>query len=53
MQNKSNKKVLMGAQENKFQISFGEIWSFWSFFSRAPMTTFSLELFYITYYINL
>ena len=34
------------------QISFCEIWSFWILFSRAPKRPFSLELFYISYYIN-
>ena len=32
------------------KISFCEIWSFWSLFSRAPTKTFSLELFHVTYY---
>ena len=32
------------------KILFCEIWSFWSLFSRAPIRTFSLELFHITYY---
>ena len=32
------------------KISFCEIWSFWSLFSRAPIRTLSLELFHITYY---
>ena len=32
-------------------ISFCEIWSFWSLFSRAPTRSFSLKLFHITYYI--
>ena len=32
--------------------SFCEMWiSLWSLFSRAPMRTFSLKLFHITYYI--
>ena len=63
--NNSKKKVLMGAQENKFQISqelrkqgkivrhkisFCEIWSFWRLFSQAPIEIFSLELFHITKY---
>ena len=33
------------------KISFCEIWSFWSLFSRAPTRSFSLKLFHITYYI--
>ena len=33
------------------KISFCEIWSFWRLFSGAPIGTFSLELFHITYYI--
>ena len=32
------------------KISFCEIWSFGSLFSRAPTKTFSLELFHVTYY---
>ena len=56
----------MGAPENKLQklqISQNEIlrltilpcflisWEIWNLFSRAPIRTFSLELFHITYYI--
>ena len=33
----------------KHKTSFCEIWSFWSFFSRAPIRTLSLELFHVTY----
>ena len=33
------------------KISFCETWGFWSLFSRAPIKTFSSELFYTTYYI--
>ena len=34
------------------KVSFCEIWSFWSLFTRTPIGTFSLELFHIAYYIN-
>jgi len=35
----------------KRNISFCEIWSFWSLFSRAPVRTLSLELFHVTYIV--
>ena len=34
------------------KISFCEIWSIWSLFSPAPIRTFPLEWFHITYYIK-
>ena len=33
------------------KISFCEIWGFWSFFSQAPVRTFTSESFHTTYYI--